>query len=147
MSFRDYYQGNFAYDPLTNRLVGDAPFTVHLPSDVAGATPLAVTEAISGAPITSLRSNSVGALVDFAVEGEPPQIILRTTGFATKLTSIFGAVLAAGLDPVTVQKAIAAADRSEAAATRAERAASGAGGGGAGLTPEPGMSGYYLIGD
>ncbi|MBM3716235.1 MAG: hypothetical protein FJW64_10995, partial [Actinobacteria bacterium] len=123
MSLVDYFQTPFAYNPLTNTLVTDAAFTVHLPTDTGFTSPLAVREPDSGAAITDLRSNSVGALPEFAVANEPPQVILRSGVFTTILTSVYGAVRAAGLDPETVQKAITAGSDSKVNLEQAKLAA------------------------
>ncbi|MGQ7313365.1 hypothetical protein ACUOFU_16790 [Microbacterium arabinogalactanolyticum] len=129
MAFQDYFGTPIAYDPTQDRLVADATFTVHAIDDTSLSTPLPVTEPGSGAAIAELRSSSIGVLPDFRVAGDPAQVLIKSGSFVTSLTSVFGAVLAAGLDPDTVAAAILASDEASAARDDAQQAA-------ASLTPE-----------
>lgn len=108
VDFQDYFGTPIAYDPTQDRLVAGATFTVHAVDDTALTTPLAVFEPGSGAAITELRSSSVGVLPDFRVAGDPPQVLIKSGTFVTSLTSVYGAVLNAGLGPEQVQAAIQA---------------------------------------
>lgn len=121
MAFQDYFGTPIAYDPTSGELVSDSTFTVHAPDDVALATPLATTDPTSGVAI-ELKSSNVGVLPDFRVVGDLPQVILKSGTFTTKLTSVFGAVVAAGLGPEIVALAVAAGTVAPEAAAAAEAA-------------------------
>lgn len=108
MTFQDFFSQAIAYNPTTGALVTDADFTVHAVDDASLSTSLAVTDPASGVAITSLRSSSVGVLPDMRVAGDPAQVIIKSGSFVTKVTSVFGAVVQAGLDPATVAASIAA---------------------------------------
>lgn len=101
----DYYDFLTAYNPDTEELVRDALFQVFATSDSALANPLQVFAADSGAALT-LRSNSIGMLPSFRVQGNPTQVILRSGSFLTLVSSKYGFVKE-GLDPETVKAAIA----------------------------------------
>jgi hypothetical protein len=146
VSIQDYYAQAIAFNANTGDLVTGAVFTVHLPDDGTFANPLPVSEPVSGAAIPQLRSNSVGVLPDFAVAGAPPQVVIRSGSFATKLTSVYGAVLEAGLDPQTVATAITAAatattarDAAVAAAADAQAATAPE------IIPDPNREGFFII--
>ncbi|HWU28018.1 MAG TPA: hypothetical protein VN041_02870 [Microbacterium sp.] len=123
MAFQDYFGTPIAYDPTQDRLVADAAFTVHATDDTSLSTPLTVLEPGSGATIPELRSSSIGVLPDFRVDGNPPQVLIKSGPFVTKLTSVYGAILAAGLDPDTVAAAIQAGADATAARDVATSAA------------------------
>lgn len=146
MAFQDYFGTPIAYDPTQDKLVADAVFTVHAMDDASFTTPLPVVEPGSGAAITELRSSSIGVLPDFRVTGDPAQVLIKSGSFITALTSVYGAVMNAGLDPETVQTAIDA--RAEAvgardvAVTAADEAvAAAAGAEGAAATTTQAMTG------
>ena len=128
MPIQDYFEFPTAYDPRAGtsgegRLVASAEFQVYLPTDLGLATPLRVFEAESGAELSPLRSNSIGMLPSFRVEGDPAQVIIRSGTFATLLLSKFGVVTEAGFDSAKVDEAIAAATASAEAKALAEAAA------------------------
>ncbi|NLP82575.1 hypothetical protein HF576_01815 [Microbacterium sp. CFH 90308] len=120
MPIQDQFDSQIAYNPDADELVTGATFQVFASDDSAFATPLPITDPASGAGIPTLRSSSIGVLPDFRVPGDPPQVILKSGAFVTLLTSKFGAVLAAGLDPDTVAAAIAAAAAAQASASQAQ---------------------------
>jgi hypothetical protein len=120
MALEDLYDSQIAYNPDTEELVTGAAFQVFAADDSAYATPLPLTDPASGAGIPTLRSSNIGVLPSFRVAGDPPQVILKSGSFVTQLTSKFGAVLAAGLDPDTVAAAIAAATAAQAAVAQAQ---------------------------
>lgn len=124
--FQDYFGTPIAYNPATEELVADAQFTVHATDDVALANPLRLFDPTSGVEITGLKASNIGVLPDFRVEGNPTQVIIKSGSFTTKLTSVYGAVVTAGLDPATVQAAITAGANAVAAGTQANAAAAAA---------------------
>jgi hypothetical protein len=128
VDFLDSFAQPIAYNPDTEKLVADAEFTVHLPDDLSFANPLTVRDPVSDVPISPLRANAVGVLPDFRVPGDPPQVLLKSGSFVTKVTSVFGAVLAAGLAPAVVQEAIAARAAAQSSADAAGASASSAAG-------------------
>ncbi|KDA05868.1 hypothetical protein DC31_13975 [Microbacterium sp. CH12i] len=117
--FQDYFGTPIAYNPATEDLVSDAEFTVHAVDDLALATPLRITDPTSGVEISTLKASNIGVLPDFRADGDPVQVIIKSGSFTTKLTSVYGAVVAAGLDPATVQSAIQAGADAVAARGRA----------------------------
>lgn len=120
--FQDYYGTPIAYNPATEELVSDAQFTVHATDDIALATPLRLFDPTSGVEISTLEASNIGVLPDFRVEGDPTQVIIKSGSFTTKLTSVFGAVVQAGLDSATVQAAIAAGQTAATASAAASAA-------------------------
>jgi lysophospholipase L1-like esterase len=128
VDFLDSFAQPIAYNPDTEKLVADAEFTVHLPDDLSFANPLTVRDPVSDVPISPLRANAVGVLPDFRVPGDPPQVLLKSGSFVTKVTSVFGAVLAAGLAPDVVAEAIAARAAAQSSADIASTAATNAAG-------------------
>lgn len=120
-----------AVNPTDGELIGGAVFTVHAPDDSSFSTPLAVTDPISGAAITPLRSNVNGTLPAFKVPGNLSRVILKSGAFVTELVSLGGLVGdqvdAAGLDSATVAAAIAAGGSASSAAAAASVSASAAG--------------------
>nr|WP_274635521.1 hypothetical protein [Microbacterium bovistercoris] len=120
--YQDYYAAPIALNPDTGELQGNAEFAVYLPDDLSFETPLTVTDAVSGAALSPLSSSSIGTLPDFRATGDPPQVILKSGTFTTKLTSVYGAVIQAGLDHTTVQAAIDAAAGVDDVRTAAEAA-------------------------
>ncbi|MFT4282374.1 hypothetical protein [Microbacterium sp.] len=86
----DYFDLNLAIDPATNTIIAGATFQAYLPTDLSRSTPLAVFEATSGAALSALVSSPTGVLPQFRVEGDPTEIILKSGGFETRLTSVFG---------------------------------------------------------
>jgi len=121
--FQDYFGTPIAYDPATEALVGDAEFTVHATDDVALETPLRLFDPTSGVELSLLRASAIGVLPDFRVEGDLTQVIIKSGSFTTKLTSVYGAVVEAGLDPVTVEAAIASGVQAAAAEVAAAASA------------------------
>lgn len=144
MVFVDYFSQPIAYDPATDDLVVDALFTVHAVDDVALSAPLAITDPTSGSAIAELRSSRVGVLPDFRAPGDPAQVILKSGPFTTKLTSTFGAVLAAGLDPDTVAAATSAAAQAAASALAAQEAAESINGTNVTIGPVPPNTGFWV---
>lgn len=122
MAIQDYFDSLIAYNPDTSELVSGATFQVFAVDDSAFATPLAITDPASGANIATLVSSSIGVLPDFRVAGNPPQVVLKSGAFVTKLTSRLGVFTEAGFDPEKVDEAIAAADAAAAAQAAAEEA-------------------------
>lgn len=126
MAIQDYFDYPVAYNPTaeggTGALVPDAEFQVYAVDDTSFSTPLAVTEPVSGAAISPLKSSSVGVLPSFRVTGDPTEVIIRSGPFATRLASKYGIVWEAGLDPVTVQAAVAAGQLAAQSKTDAETA-------------------------
>lgn len=124
---QDLFDQPLAIDPNGNdgegAIVADAEFQVFLPDDLSFATPLAVTDPVSGLPITPLRSSSIGQLPQFRVEGDPESVILKSGSYAVRVLSPLGiaklAVDLAGLSPAVVQQAIAAVDTTAASASTA----------------------------
>jgi hypothetical protein len=128
VDFLDSFAQPIAYNPDTEKLVADAEFTVHLPDDLSFANPLTVRDPVSDVPISPLRANAVGVLPDFRVPGDPPQVLLKSGSFVTKVTSVFGAVIAAGLAPAVVAEAIAARAAAQSSADAAGVSATNAAG-------------------
>lgn len=102
MTIQDSFDFPIAYNPTTDELVTGATFTVYAVDDIALATPLAVTDPVSGAAITPLVSSSIGVLPSFAVAGDPAQVILKSGTFVTLLTSKYGIFLDVVPDPAAV---------------------------------------------
>lgn len=115
MTIQDSFDFPVAYDPTADELVAGATFTVHAVDDVAFATPLAVTDPVSGAAITPLVSSTIGVLPSFRVAGDPPQVILKSGAFTTLLSSRLGVFTEAGFDAGQITAAIAAAGDAETA--------------------------------
>lgn len=100
MALQDFFGTPIAYDPDADNLVINAEFTVHAVDDVALATPLPVTDPVSGAPIT-LRSSPIGVLPDFRVPGDPARVILKSGPFTTRVSSVYGAAQEAVTEALT----------------------------------------------
>lgn len=115
MTIQDSFEAPIAYNPTTDELVTGAIFTVYAVDDIALATPLAVTDPVSGAAISPLTSSSIGVLPSFAVAGDPAQVILKSGTFVTLLTSKYGIFLDVVPDPDQLLDAIASAAVAEAA--------------------------------
>jgi hypothetical protein len=109
MTIQDSFEAPIAYNPTTEELVTGATFTVYAVDDIALATPLAVTDPVSGAAISPLTSSSIGVLPSFAVAGNPTQVILKSGDFVTLLTSKYGIFLDVVPDPEQLVAAVAAA--------------------------------------
>lgn len=107
MAIQDYFEFPTAYNPETEQLQADAEFQVYAATDTSFTTQLQVFAADSGVALTPLRSNSIGMLESFRVQGDPTQILLKSGSFVTRVSSKYGMVVEAGLDAATVQAAIA----------------------------------------
>lgn len=107
MAIQDYFEFPTAYNPDTEQLQADAEFQVYAATDTSFTTQLQVFAADSGVALTPLRSNSIGMLDSFRVQGDPTQILLKSGSFVTRVSSKYGMVVEAGLDAATVQAAIA----------------------------------------
>lgn len=119
MAVQDKFEVPIAYNPAGNggdgELVGGAEFQVFDIADSSFSTPLAVFDPATGVTINPLRSSAVGVLPDFQVAGARREVLVRSGSFVTRLTSKYGVVFEAGLDPATVQASIAAGSQAEAA--------------------------------
>lgn len=122
MAIQDSFDFPVAYDPTTGSLVAGATFTVHATDDLAFATPLLVSDPVSGAAISPLVSSTAGVLPSFRVAGDPPQVIIRSGSFATLLSSRFGVLTEAGFDADEVAAAVTAAAGAQAARDEAQAA-------------------------
>lgn len=120
MPVQDKFEGPIAYNPAggtdgAGALVPSAEFQVFDVADSSFSTPLAVFDPATGVTINPLRSSAVGVLPDFQVAGARREVLVRSGSFVTRLTSKYGVVFEAGLDPETVQAAIAAGTAAETA--------------------------------
>lgn len=120
MPVQDKFEGPIAYNPAggtdgAGALVPSAEFQVFDVADSSFSTPLAVFDPATGVTINPLRSSAVGVLPDFQVAGARREVLVRSGSFVTRLTSKYGVVFEAGLDPETVQASIAAGAQAEAA--------------------------------
>lgn len=141
MPVQDKFEGPIAYNPAggtdgAGALVPSAEFQVFDVADSSFSTPLAVFDPATGVTINPLRSSAVGVLPDFQVAGARREVLVRSGSFVTRLTSKYGVVFEAGLDPDTVQASITAGAQAEAArvaAVAAKDAAESAAAGVAGV--------------
>lgn len=127
MPVQDKFEGPIAYNPAggtdgSGALVPSAEFQVFDVADSSFSTPLAVFDPATGVTINPLRSSAVGVLPDFQVAGARREVLVRSGSFVTRLTSKYGVVFEAGLDPETVQAAIAAGTAAESARAAAVEA-------------------------
>lgn len=127
MPVQDKFEGPIAYNPAggedgAGALVPSAEFQVFDVADSSFSTPLAVFDPATGVTINPLRSSAVGVLPDFQVAGARREVLVRSGSFVTRLTSKYGVVFEAGLDPETVQAAIAAGTAAESARAAAVEA-------------------------
>ncbi|MCC2031841.1 Ig-like domain-containing protein [Microbacterium allomyrinae] len=136
MAIQDQYDAPVAFNPTGGvdgggALESGAEFQVFLPTDVAFSTPLPVTDPVSGAAISPLRSSSIGVLPDFKVAGDPTEVVLKSGTFVTRLQSRYGIFVEAGWDAGLAAQAMdaatVAADARDAAIA-AKEAAEAAGG-------------------
>lgn len=140
MAVQDLFYNVFAYDPDANSgqgdLVSGAEFDVFAVTDLTFTTPLDVVDPVAGVPIVPLMSDSIGKLPDFKVEGDPPEVLLRssTGAFVTLVQSKFGVLLEAGWSAELAQAAVSAGStlgtqvqQAQAAAAAAVAAAEAAG--------------------
>lgn len=106
--FQDYYESQPVYNQVTRDFAKDAVIVLYAITDTfLSGTPLTPFDR-SGNPITPLKANADGFTPQFVVPGHT-QVIAKAGPFAVILTSMYGPVIAAGLDPVTVAEAIDAA--------------------------------------
>lgn len=131
MPVQDKFEGPIAYNPAggtdgAGALVPSAEFQVFDVADSSFSTPLPVFDPATGVTISPLRSSAVGVLPDFQVAGARREVLVRSGSFVTRLTSKYGVVFEAGLDPETVQAAIAAGTAAETARAAAVAAKTGA---------------------
>jgi len=108
MTIQDKFDFELAYNPATNILVPGAEFEVYAVDDTTFTTPLALFDPDSGATIDPLVSSSVGVLPQFAVDGNPTQVVIKSGAFATLLTSRYAALQEAGWNVELAQAAVAA---------------------------------------
>lgn len=122
MPLDDYFPATIAIDPTTSILVKGAESQVFAWADTSFSTPLAITDLL-GVPIAYLESSPSALYSEFKVPGHV-QVRVRDThsGVVTPMTSFYGAVIAAGLDPDTVAEAIAAGANAAAVLTAALQA-------------------------
>ena len=95
----DYFDLSIAYNADTEELVKNATFQVFAVDDLSFTTPLALTEAVSGAALPLLRSNKDGAVPQFRVAGDPLEVNVKSGTFVTRLVSKYGSRGEPGMSP------------------------------------------------
>lgn len=121
----DYFDYALALNETTGNVVPNAVAQVFAMEDTTFATPLQVTD-LTDLPMSELVASPTGIYPPFKVVGEYTQVMVRSGDVTTPITSVYGMIIGAGLDPETVSEAIASGQAAENAQAAAEIARAGA---------------------
>lgn len=94
----DYFDQKLALNDLTGNVLANAVAQVYAIEDTTYSTPLEITD-LSGVPLDQLRSSPTGIYPAFIVPSGETQVVARSGGVVTPLTSLLGTLLLMFPDP------------------------------------------------
>lgn len=103
--FVDYFQSRNAYDVNRRTLVVDTPAQVFALTDTEFTTPLQAYDVENGLPM-EVRANADGVYPDFTVPGHT-QVFVKSGPYVTVMTTLYGVLKDAGLDPDSIAALLA----------------------------------------